>query len=676
VNIPSIAGVKYSRTSASRHSVKSLRRSPDCFSQPLSPLHTGHLMIESLGIRRILLATDFGQDSHAALQFAQHLAKQLEGSLHLISVLSPQQDNWGAVRERKYQLEQATSAVALDGLEIVAEPRIGRVDEEIVAYARLNHIDLIVLGTRGRSRWTKAIAGSIAEQVIRTAPCPVMIVPPWQTPATTDAVSEAARRLSVEFGPGLMGREDNSRARVSTFLARTFELTPPDVVHLIDQLESSGILHAHELATGDAASQGDRYWSIRSIPPNIASASRPLSSAVAVGPPESIALDLLHRAIQNRASDIHLDPRDHDQYTVRFRIDGRVEEFCRLDRALAAGLLQQYKVLAELDIADPFKPQEGRLRLPAEFAGYEVRLTSVPVQAGQAVALRLFSGERLLKPIEGLGLGGPALQAVCRMLQRGSGLILGTGPTGAGKTTLIYSLLNRLATSARNMISLEDPVEFPLPFLRQVAVDPRHGVTMTTGLRTILRMDPDIVFLSEIRDAEAAEAAMRAGSAGRFVFSTLHTRNVASTITGIRDLHIDSRSLAANLTGIISQRLVRRLCRDCCRESAPTETEVGLFRQHGLTPPSVVSCAAGCERCRGTGYLDRTGIFEAVAVTPRIAEAILSGASESEIEQRLREDGFPSLLGDALFKVSDGVTSIEEVLNANRLDQWVLPESR
>jgi type II secretory ATPase GspE/PulE/Tfp pilus assembly ATPase PilB-like protein len=327
---------------------------------------------------------------------------------------------------------------------------------------------------------------------------------------------------------------------------------------------------------------------------------------------------------------------------------------------VASPLLQQFKILAGLDIAEPFEPKEGRLRLPAPLAALDVRLTAAPVQGGTAMALRLLSRDRALMPLEGLGLSGTARDAVERVLRMGAGLVLVTGPTGSGKTTTIYSLLNLLAGKGRNIVSIEDPVEFTLPFLRQIAVDQRHRLTMTAGLRTLLRMDPDIVFVSEIRDVEAAEITMRAANSGRFVFSTLHTRDVASTVTALRDLHVDNRSLAGNLTGIVSQRLLRRLCPKCAGRSPTDEAEAQVFLSEGLTPPTEVGRAAGCEHCRGTGYRDRIGVFEAVSVAGPAADAILSGASEGEIRKVLRSSGMPSLTAAALQKVSEGITTLDE----------------
>jgi type II secretory ATPase GspE/PulE/Tfp pilus assembly ATPase PilB-like protein len=209
-------------------------------------------------------------------------------------------------------------------------------------------------------------------------------------------------------------------------------------------------------------------------------------------------------------------------------------------------------------------------------------------------------------------------------------------------------------------VSIEDPIEIPLPFVRQLGVDPKHDVTLTQALGTILRMDPDIIHVSEIRDVEAAEIAMRAASSGRFVFSTLHTRDVASTVTAVRDLHIDNRSLAGNLAGIISQRLVRRLCPECAERRPITDAEAARFRAEEVEPPAELGRPVGCTHCRGTGYRDRIGIFETALTHGPAEAAIENGAPEDELRAVLRSSGTPSLMADALMKVHGGVTSFEE----------------
>ncbi|HEV3137550.1 MAG TPA: ATPase, T2SS/T4P/T4SS family [Pirellulales bacterium] len=370
---------------------------------------------------------------------------------------------------------------------------------------------------------------------------------------------------------------------------------------------------------------------------------------------------LLARAIEARATDVHIDPLGEGAAEVRFRIDGRLEHYCRLHPELAHPLVTQLKVMAELDISNPFQPKEGRLALPNVMSGYEVRITCVPVVGGEAVAMRLLNRQHLLRPLDSLGLAPEALSWIHEMLRRGEGVVLVTGPAGSGKTTTAYSMLHALDDSRRNIVTIEDPPEFRIGSYRQMAADPRHNITMTSGLRTLLRMDPDVVLVGEIRDAETAETAMRAASSGKYVFTTLHTRDVASTITALRDLHIDNRSLAGNLTGIISQRLVRRLCPHC-RQQTPIESiQSQFFVDEGVDPPTDLPMPGGCEKCRKLGYHERVGVFEVALPNRAIREAIERGAAEEELRDLLRTNGTRSLLSDGLVKVSEGVTALDDV---------------
>ncbi len=344
-----------------------------------------------------------------------------------------------------------------------------------------------------------------------------------------------------------------------------------------------------------------------------------------------------------------------------------MEPFCRLDRDLAHSIVTQLKVMASVDIADPFHPAEGHITLGEPLAGYEVRLTRVPVVGGDSMALRILDRQRVLRPLDGLGLSAEGLERLHAILRLGEGLVLITGPTGSGKTTTAYSMIHAVDDGHRNIVTIEDPVEYRVPGFRQMSVDQRHGVTMTSGLRSLLRMDPDVVLVGEIRDAETAEIAMRAASAGKYVFSTLHTRDVASTITALRDLHIDNRSLSGNLTGIISQRLVRRVCPHCRLQTALDANQTRLFTDLSLSAPAEVPTRGSCPRCANSGYHGRIGVFEVTVSTRTIREAIERDASEDELRDLLRSGGTRSLESDGLEKVRDQVTTLEEV----RAMTWV-----
>jgi type II secretory ATPase GspE/PulE/Tfp pilus assembly ATPase PilB-like protein len=522
---------------------------------------------------KILVPTDFSPHGEAALVHACQLAESSGAELHLVHVVAGEL----SLDKRRETLEKL--ARALDPhqeleLEVRREALGGVPYRRIVEYADEHNVDLIVMGTHGRTGLAHFALGSVAERVLRTSSRPVLVVKP-----------ERAERAATTTEPLFVEEADASPA-----------------------------------------------------------------------------FDLIQRAVSLRATDVHIDPGPDDEVTVRLRIDGRLEEYCRLDGNVADHLQHQLKLSANLDIAEPFRPKEGRLRLPRGMKDLEVRITTCPVAGGEAVALRLFSRDNIFFPLKELGLSRAALDAAERMVSTGEGIILVTGPTGAGKTTTVYSMLEILGGEERNIVSIEDPVEYAVPFVRQMNVDERHGVTMTSGLRTVLRMDPDIVFVGEIRDAEAADIAMRAASSGRHVFSTLHTRDVAATVTAIRDLHIDNRSLAGNLTGIISQRLLRRVCRKCVRHAPIAEHQREIFLAHGIEAPEQVSVTHGCEACRGTGLYGRVGVFEAIQANDQVRAAIADGAPEDELRTLIRSSGTLSLTSDALSKVRDGVTSFDEAM--------------
>lgn len=558
----------------------------------------------------ILFPTDYSATSEAALRYAIKLARSSSAKLLVLHVVPPDIAYEGVAPISSHQmqeLEEARLAAIVDAAAsengVRVEKRIlqGDPTAEIVETAKREAASAIVMNTTGRTGLRRLLMGSVAEGVLRKAPCPVLTFSPQ---------------------------------------AETPEIREP----LVIAGESSGEGEQIKAQVPPPAS--------RTIPP----AAAPIDSAYAANP----ALSLISRAVTARATDVHVDPAD-GEYEVRWRVDGRLQDVCRLAHSVGRALVTQFKVLANFDIADPFHAQEGRLRLPAALEAYDVRVTAMPVAGGEAVSLRLLDRDRLVRPLAELGLSAPSLDLVRQMLQLGAGLIIATGPSGSGKTTTVYSMLHAIDDGTRNIVSIEDPVEYRISGFRQINVDQRHGVTMTSGLRSLLRLDPDVVLLGEVRDPEAAEIAMRAASSGKYVFTTFHTRDVASMVTAFRDLGIDNRSLAGNLTGILSQRLVRRVCPECCRHEEPTEAERALFAANGVTPPASISRAVGCNHCRGAGYLDRIGVFEVVLPSPALVDKIVAGLPENELRSAIRAAGTPSLLTDVLTKVRDGITTLDEL---------------
>ena len=608
--------------------------------------------------KKILVAMDFSECSFAALDHACDLAKQYGSKLYLLHVITStgagatqEQDQirrglerLGAALSPKEELALATSKNALVG----ASPQ-----RLIVDHAQEHEIDLIVMGTHGRRGLAHFALGSVAERVLRSAPCPVMVLHPGDALATS--MDDGVQAISRRFGSSVEGSRDDALKTVHEFLITELSISNSTADRILNGLEQRGRIHwkSNGAGAGQLVIRPDGGLADSSDVPTVDYSDSP-------------ALELVHRAQTLRATDIHVDPKLHGEYSVRFRIDGKLEHYCVLSSDVAAHLINRFKTMSRLDIADPFTPQESRLTLPETMGDLEVRITTAPVAGGEAVALRMFALDHVFLPMDQMGFAEESLRSVDAMLRRGEGLVLVTGPTGAGKSTTVYSMLQSLTASERNIVSIEDPVEFTTPFIRQMNVDTKHGITMASGIRTMLRMDPDVIFVGEIRDAEAAMIAMQAASSGRYVLSTLHSRDVASTITTLRDLGIGDRSLAGNMTGIINQRLVRRLCSECRKESEVSDDERAKFEACSIDVPEKLSRRIGCDACRKTGYRGRIGIFESALFTPALASAVANGEPEHQIREVLA-GSVTGLVADALHKAAAGLTDIDEALSVHWL---------
>lgn len=528
--------------------------------------------------REVLVATDFSDASTAAVAYASRLSMESGGRLHLLHVLSPRDRTPGELAdERRHCLERLAGVISADAelaLKTVKEVVVGRPSDAIVAYAREESNDLIVVGTHGRSGFRRLALGSVADRVLRDAPCPVMVIKNGE---------EA--EVAAEGGP--------------VFVEESISL-------------------------------------------------------------ESPALDLIDRGRQLAATDIHIDPVSDAKYLVRMRIDGRLVTYCGLETPVAQHLINRLKTLAGLDIATSFRPLEGRLRLPAEIDDTEVRITTSPVAGGEAVSLRLLIRSRVFLPLDDLGLSTSHLDAIRGMIRTVEGLVAISGPTGSGKTTLAYSMLESLATVERNMVSIEDPVEVAVPFMRQLSADEKHGLSIAAGLRAILRMDPDVVYVGEVRDAETAKVAMQAANSGRYVLSTLHARSVASTVAGLLGMGLAPHTLAANLTGVVNVRLVRRLCTECRRPEPPSESFLQLCDELNVARPAEIFRPEGCVACRRTGYRGRIGLYEVAGMNTALADAIIERVDERAFDAVLRASGVRPLRSDAVGKIAAGLVDERE----------------
>jgi general secretion pathway protein E len=374
---------------------------------------------------------------------------------------------------------------------------------------------------------------------------------------------------------------------------------------------------------------------------------------------------LLLQAIRDGASDIHIEAEEK-RLVVRFRIDGVLREVLEPARALAPLLVSRIKVMARLDIAEKRVPHDGRVTLRIGGLDVDVRVSTIPSQHGERVVLRLLDRGSTSLDLAQLGMAPRDLETFERLISRPHGVILVTGPTGSGKTTTLYSALTRLNDRRRNIMTVEDPIEYALDGIGQMQVNSRIDLTFARGLRAILRQDPDVIMVGEIRDHETAEVAVRASMTGHLMLSTLHTNTAVGSVTRLIDMGVERYLLAPMLTGLIAQRLVRRLCPHCRREDKATQADVELTG--GAVPLGArVFRPVGCPECRGEGYKGRLGVYEVIEVDPEMQAAIHDGAAEADLVKLARKRG-PGLLEDGAMKAMAGETTVQEVARVVRED--------
>jgi type II secretory ATPase GspE/PulE/Tfp pilus assembly ATPase PilB-like protein len=347
--------------------------------------------------------------------------------------------------------------------------------------------------------------------------------------------------------------------------------------------------------------------------------------------------------VLNEASDIHFEPRE-DKIRVRFRQDGVLHNYSELPKDILPGIISRIKVMADLDIAEQLQPQDGRMNLDVGNREIDVRVSLVPTVHGERAVLRLLDKETLKSNLADLGLRNGQTETVQDLMNQKDGIVLVTGPTGSGKTTSLYCMLQQLAQTENNIITLEDPVEYRLDGLNQIEIKPEQGITFASGLRSVLRQDPDIILVGEIRDRESAKLAVHASLTGHLVFATLHTRSSVGALSRLTDLGLDPYLIGAGLTGILAQRLVRTLCDNCKQKTSD-----------GFYEP------VGCEKCRQTGYDGRSGLFEILPLDSKIRNLLESEAGEEAIWDYLEENDFQTLRDEGEVRVKEGVTSREEV---------------
>ena len=358
-------------------------------------------------------------------------------------------------------------------------------------------------------------------------------------------------------------------------------------------------------------------------------------------------------------SDIHIEPRENN-IRVRFRIDGRLQDFQTLPRDIHTALVSRLKIMANMDIAETRRPQDGRILFKSSSGRLDLRISTYPTLYGEKTVLRLLNIAEALHSFQALGFEPDCEEKFNTMLVGGEGIILVSGPTGSGKTTTLYSTLNKLESPEVNIITVEDPIEYDLENINQAQINTKSGVSVASALRSILRQDPDIIMVGEVRDEETVELGIRAALTGHLVFSTVHTNDAASGFTRLLNWQVEPFLIASTVKGILAQRLVRRICTECREPYSPTAEELKLA---GLDPkePLETFIGKGCLSCRNTGYNGRIGIFELLLVDGDISELVLQQAPGYKIREQARKNGMISLLEDGVTKIKRGDTTLSDV---------------
>jgi len=375
---------------------------------------------------------------------------------------------------------------------------------------------------------------------------------------------------------------------------------------------------------------------------------------------------LIENAIAAQASDIHIEPFE-DTLRVRYRLDGILFDQEAPPRRLQAAVTSRIKLMAEMNIAERRLPQDGRIRVTVPGRRVDIRVSTIPTVHGESIVMRLLDRSSVFLALEKLGFAPGTLRRFESLIKRPHGIVLVTGPTGSGKTTTLYGALDKINSPDRKIITVEDPVEYQLKGVNQIPVKPKIGLTFATGLRHIVRQDPDVILIGEIRDLETAEIAIQAALTGHLVFSTLHTNDAPGAITRLQDMGVEAYLVASVLEGVLAQRLVRRICTACRVPDTPSAADLEALGIEGAGDQRLYR-GGGCDECRGTGYRGRTGIYELFPITEEARSLILRRAPTRDIRRHAIEGGMVTLRMDGWLKAGEGVTTVEEILRVTQED--------
>jgi general secretion pathway protein E len=414
------------------------------------------------------------------------------------------------------------------------------------------------------------------------------------------------------------------------------------------------------MLVGDLARENDLARLMQDMP-----ATEDLLDSSTQAPVIRMINALLLQALRERASDLHFEPYEA-RSVVRFRIDGVLRDVIEPPRALHAALVSRLKIMASLDIAEKRLPQDGRISLKLGDRVVDVRVSTLPTGPGERVVLRLLDKEAARLDLTALGMSEATREAIDRLIREPHGIVLVTGPTGSGKTTTLYAALSRLPREAVNMMTVEDPIEYALDGVAQTQVNPRIELDFARALRAILRQDPDVIMIGEIRDLETAQIAVQASLTGHLVLATLHTNDATSAVTRLADMGVEPYLVASSLLGVLAQRLVRSLCPACRAAAPPTPGEQKMIAAIGLPATQSLWTAPGCDECNDTGFRGRTGVYELLLVDDAIRRGVHDGADELTLRAAASRAGMHSLREDGARWLADGTTSLAELLRVTR----------
>ncbi len=409
----------------------------------------------------------------------------------------------------------------------------------------------------------------------------------------------------------------------------------------------------------------EHYYGMRGRAESLAREREEVEEREETPPPEEeapviqLVNSMISQAVGERASDIHIEPHE-EEIMIRFRIDGVLRPIMTFPKSLHSLLTTRIKVMAGMNIAEKRLPQDGRILTSVDGRDLDLRVSTLPTVYGEKVVMRILDRSDILIGLEKLGLLEDSLEKIRKLISTPYGLILVTGPTGSGKTTTLYSILKELNSTERNIVTVEDPVEYQLEGINQVQVNERAGLTFSSVLRSVLRQDPDVIMVGEIRDTETAEIAIRSALTGHLVLSTLHTNDAPSAIARLIDMGVEPYLVASSVIGVIAQRLARRVCERCKEQKVVSESDI--WSKEGIEVGTVYYVGKGCEECGYTGYKGRIGIFEIMLMSEEIQRLTVDRAPASQIRERAVKEGMITLRQDGIRKVKKGITTPDEVI--------------